>query len=279
MNFKKGIDVSRWNVIYDYKTVSENIDFAIIKATQGREVSGSGYLFTDIKFTEHLNRFTDSGIECGVYHYLTASTVDEARREAEYFCSVLRSYKNKIKLWAAVDVEEKAFLPLYDKKSLTEIVIAFCQVVKANGYTPIVYTNPDFLMNHMNNLQQYNLWLALWRNVSNVPSFEAYPNMTVWQYTGSGTLVGISGMIDLNLGFYTSEINEDGKEEMTYEKWKEYQTRYENEMKALKTDEWANESHKWVLENKISDGTYPKLWVTRQEVWTMLKRFYDKYIK
>ena len=278
MEFKKGIDVSRWSVISDYKTAAENIEFAVIKATQGRELSGSGYLFTDSRFAEHLNNFTDKGVECGAYHYLTAATVDEARREAEYFCGVLNRYKSKIKLWAAVDVEEKAFLPLYDKKSLTEIVIAFCQTVKMNGYTPIVYTNPDFLMNHMNNLTQYDLWLALWRNVNNTPSFETYPNMKIWQYTGSGTLGGVTGMVDLNLGFYSDKINEDEKD-MTYEKWKEYQARYESEIKSLKCDEWADEPRKWAVENKISDGTFPKLWVTRQEVWTMLKRFYDKYIK
>jgi|GEM_PF-1014666 Lyzozyme M1 (1,4-beta-N-acetylmuramidase) len=278
MEFKKGIDVSRWNVISDYDIVSENTNFAIVKATQGRAVSGTGYLFADPKLAEHLTSLTHHGIDCGVYHYLTAATVEEARKEAEFFCSVIDMYKPKIKLWAAVDVEEKLYLPLYDKKLLTEIVIAFCQVIKSHGYKPIVYTNPDFLTNHMNNLHQYDLWLALWRNVNNIPSFEKYPNMKVWQYSGSGTLAGINGMVDLNLGFY-DEINEEGKEEMSYDKWREYQIRYESEMKALKPDTWAVESQKWAVENKISDGTFPKLSVTRQEVWTMLKRLYDRIIK
>ena len=277
MDHKKGIDVSRWNVINDYRRVADGIDFAIVKASQGLAVSGAGYLFTDTKFAEHLTKLTNAGINCGAYHYLTAKTTEEAKREAEYFCNVLDQHRNKIKLWAAVDVEEKSYLPLYNKKLLTEIVTAFCQVTQPNGFRPIIYTNPDFLTNHMNNLLQYDLWLALWRNANNTPSPDMYPNMKVWQYTGSGSLDGISGLVDLNLGFFDLAESED--DEMSYELWKEYRLRYEEELKKMQPDDWANDSEQWVTANKISDGTYPKLNVTRQEIWTMLKRFYDKFVK
>ncbi|WIF95004.1 peptidoglycan recognition family protein [Caminicella sporogenes] len=37
---------------------------------------------------------------------------------------------------------------------------------------------------------------------------------------------------------------------------------------------WAEEAQKWVTENNISDGTRAKELVTREEIWTMLYRFY-----
>jgi len=277
MNYKKGIDISRWNVIEDYSRTAAEIDFAIVKATQGLAVSGTGYLFTDTKFAEHLNKLTNAGINCGGYHYLTAVTAEDAKREADYFCNVLDQHKGKIKLWAAVDVEEKSYLPLYNKTLLTEIVTVFCQVVERRGFRPLIYTNPDFLTNHMNNLLQYDLWLALWRNVNNLPSAEVYPNMKIWQYTGSGSIDGINGLVDMNLGFF--DMNESEDEEMSYELWKEYHRRYEEELKKMKSDDWADDAAQWVTANKISDGTYPKMQVTRQETWTMLKRIYDKFMK
>lgn len=277
MNTTKGIDVSTWNSVTDYNVVANNIDFAIVKATQGHSVTSSYYLFTDSKFATHLNGFYNAGVDCGVYHYLTAATVDEAKKEAEYFCSIILPYKNKIKLWAAVDVEEKSYLPLGNKPLLTAIVTEFCQVVESKGFKSIVYTNPDFLTNYMTNITKYDLWLALWRDISNVPSFTTYPNMKAWQYSGSGSIKGVSGAVDMDLGFYTEDESED--EEMTYEQFKTYMTQYIAEQQKSSADEWALDSKQWVVTNSISDGTYPKRWITRQEVWTMLKRLYDKFIK
>jgi N-acetyl-anhydromuramyl-L-alanine amidase AmpD len=38
---------------------------------------------------------------------------------------------------------------------------------------------------------------------------------------------------------------------------------------------WAKEAREWVMTNNISDGTNPKKETTREELWTMLHRFYQ----
>lgn len=48
--------------------------------------------------------------------------------------------------------------------------------------------------------------------------------------------------------------------------------------KANEPSEWAKEAVKWATVNKISDGTRPKDAITREEVLTLLHRFY-KYTK
>jgi len=257
--YATGIDISTHNVINDYKTAAKNIDFAIVKATQGHSVSGAYSMFTDSKFVQHLNGLADNGVECGVYHYLTAKNIDESRKEAEYFCSVIAPYKTKIKLWAAVDVEEEKYLPMENKTLLTSIVTEFCRVVQARGFKPMVYTNPNFLTYHMNNLTQYDLWLALWRDKTNIPT--AYPNMKIWQY-GLTTVPGIPAKVDGNLGFYIKEG--------------EIMDENVNKVDANKPSEWAAADWKLAQELGITDGTRPLDNVTRQEVIVMILRALGK---
>lgn len=256
MKQTNGIDVSTWNVINDYKTLANEIDFAIIKATQGKSVTGNYSMFTDSKFVGHLNGLHGAGVKCGVYHYLTASNVSEARVEAEYFCNVIQQHKNKIELWAAVDVEEQKYLPLHNKPLLTNIVTTFCQVVESKGFKPMVYTNPNFLINHMNNLKQYDLWLALWRSVNLVPSFDTYPNMKVWQYSDNGRLNGVIGAVDMNVGFF--KFDEPSVPVMS------------------KPSDWAVEDWKLAIELGITDGTRPLDTVTREECVVMILRALGK---
>lgn len=255
----KGIDISTWNVVNDYAIVANQIDFAIVKATQGHSVTGDYSYFTDSKFIRHLTGLTDKGVDCGVYHYLTAKTVDEAKREAEYFCSIIAPYKHRIKLWAAVDVEEKKYLPLNNRALLTTIVTAFCQVVESKGFKPMVYTNPDFLTNHMVNIPQYDLWLALWRDVNNVPSLTTYPNMQVWQYTSVGRVDSIVGNVDMNIGFYKTEEVTDMAND--------------NNIKDINVpSDWAKADWDMATQMGITDGTRPKANITREEAIVMIHR-------
>lgn len=248
----KGIDISTHNVIANYITAAKSIDFALIKATQGYSVSDNGkyYLFTDSKFKTHMNGFYGSNVDIGVYHYLTANNVQTAREEAEYFCKVIEPYRDRINLWAIVDVEEKKYIPLNNRALLTTIVTAFCQVVESKGFRSMVYTNPDFLTHHMVNIPQYDLWLALWRDVSRVPSIETYPNMKVWQY-GLTKINGIFDDVDGNLGFYETESESMLKD---------------------RPSGWAEKDWKFATEQGITDGTRPHDPITREEVVVMILR-------
>ena len=249
-----GIDVSVWQGTIDWaRAKSDGVDFAMIKATQGltEQANSNTYLFTDSYFIANITKAAYIGIKCGVYHYLTAKSVGEAKIEAEYFIKSIESYRKSITLYAAVDVESK-FLP-YDKNLLTEIVNVFCTYVRIKGYEPIVYTNPDFLRNRLDDISMWPLWLALWRDKENVPS--GYGDMKIWQW-GSSQVNGVVGDVDSNYGFFKLDDNGSGG------------TNPEDT-----PDEWAVEPQKWVMENGISDGTSPKQWITRQEVWTMLYRY------
>lgn len=195
---RRGIDVSTFQKTVDWNKVkAAGISFAIIKATQGKsESTPSLYLFTDSKFKTNIVKASKSGIECGVYHYLTATTVAGAKEEAAYFIKTIKPYKSYITLYAVVDVESK-YLP-NDKTLLTQIVNAFCTAVKQAGYDAMVYTNPNFLSYRLNSVSAWKLWLALWRSKTNVPTVKQYPNLTLWQW-GAEAVSGITtGNVDAN---------------------------------------------------------------------------------
>lgn len=195
---RRGIDVSTFQKAVDWANVkADGVTFAMVKATQGRSESNpSLYLFTDSRFKANIVNADKNGIECGVYHYLTATTVAGAKEEAAYFLKTIEPYKQNIKLYAAVDVESP-YLP-NDKTLLTQIVNVFCTLVKQAGYDPMVYTNPNFLTYRLNSVATWKLWLALWRNKDNVPTTKQYPNLAIWQWGGEPVKGITTGNVDAN---------------------------------------------------------------------------------
>ena len=261
---KRGIDVSVFQRSIDWAAVrASGIAFAMIKATQGRsERNAQVCLFTDPYFTENIAGAAANGLTIGVYHYLTAATPEEAKREADYFLSVIARYRKSITLYAAVDVES-GYLP-HDKAYLTNIVNVFNRAVKNAGYEPIVYTNPDFLKNRLTGIGDAKLWLALWRDKTIVPSGDEFPNLTIWQY-GAEAVNGIVGNADVN---YMIEEKREGNAMKTGEN--------RDSMPA----EWAKEAVEWAQENGILRGDEtgnPMLAqsVTREQMCVFLHRLYD----
>lgn len=201
----RGIDVSTYQGNINWSAVkSGGIDFAIVKATQGHAVNSNSYLFTDRQFANNVTGAHDVGLKVGVYHYLTAKTVKEAQTEAQHFIDTIAPYKPRIELWAAVDVEEDKYLPR-NKKLLSDIVEAFCAYVAAEGYRPMVYTNPNYLTWRLDKIPAHDLWLALWRDKTRTPT--GYDNMQIWQY-GAEAVKGINGNVDANYGYFDVAVED-----------------------------------------------------------------------
>ncbi len=195
----KGIDVSTYQGYPDWSKVrADGVEFAMVKASQGRAESSTSYLFADSKFVHNITGAPSAGVPCGVYHYLTAATAAECGREAEFFLRTIEPYREHISLYAAVDVES-VYLKAVTKPDLTAIVIRFCDAVREAGFTPIVYTNPDWLQNRLTGIGDNDLWLALWRSKSNMPT--GYNRMKIWQW-GAEKVNGILGNVDANIGCF-----------------------------------------------------------------------------
>lgn len=196
-----GIDVSYAQGRIDWPGVSaEGIDFAMVKASQGRLLSDpdSGP-FADPRFRENVEGAAAAGLSVGVYHYLCAGTAEEAAAEAEFFLSVLAPYRSKITLWAVCDAEEDRYLSR-DRETLGAVVDAFLGQVGAAGYRPMLYSNPNYLTYRLPDMRRWDLWLAYW-GASEARAL-AY-NPKIWQY-GTDAVANLR-IVDVNRGYFSLE--------------------------------------------------------------------------
>lgn len=241
----KGIDVSTYQGYPAWDRVAaDGVEFAMIKATQGKAESSSAYLFVDSKFHYNIESATSAGIRCGVYHYLTAKSADECEREALFFLQTIEPFRDRIELWAAVDVESR-HLEGMGKAELSAIVMQFCDIVRDAGYAPMVYTNPDWLRNRLAGIGDADLWLALWRDRENIPT--GYPRLKIWQW-GADYVDGINGEVDSNIGLFdvdqypsVDETVDNSVDNSVYE------------MDNTPSD-WAADAVQWAVDNGIMYG-------------------------
>lgn len=198
----KGIDVSYAQGAINWaKVKAAGVDFAMIRASRG-EVSDSRPIAQDVTFEYNITQATANGIKVGVYHYLYASSVTEARKEARFFLKTIKPYK--ITYPVVLDIEEQYQAKL-GKSSVTKIVKAFLDEVSAAGYYAMIYCNKTWLTDYldMSKLTDYDVWLAQWNTV---PTYKG--DFGIWQYSSKGIVSGIDGYVDLNISYkdYSSII-------------------------------------------------------------------------
>lgn len=207
----KGIDVSYAQGAIDWQKVkSSGIEFAMLRSSRG-PVSSTRPAAEDTTFRTNVTEATKAGIQVGVYHYLYAHSVSEAKQEAKFFIKTISPYK--ITYPVVLDVEEQSQANL-GKDKLTKIVKAFLDEVSAAGYYAMLYSNKSWLTNYldMTKLTNCEVWLAQWNTV---PTYSG--DFGMWQYTCKGIVSGIDGYVDLNLSYknYAKIIKKGGYNHLT----------------------------------------------------------------
>lgn len=194
----KIVDVSYWQHTIDWaKVKKDKVDGAILRTSYTSQSTFS--MSKDSTFVTNLKEAVKNKIAVGAYHYSQAISVVEAKKEAQYMCDILKPYKSSITLPVVCDWEFGGRLSSSKAKSLgkskcTEIVSAFCDVVKDNGYVPMLYANYSTFSNYLNLdtlKKKYLIWLAQYAS-------KASMDYDLWQYSSSGKVSGISGSVDVN---------------------------------------------------------------------------------
>ena len=189
-----GIDVSEHNGALDWaKIKASGVEFAIIR-------SGYGTSHEDKFFAKNIEGARSQGLPVGVYHFSYALDPAGAKKEAEFVLSLLRPYQGEIFLPIFYDFEYDSVA--YAKKqgvtlgreSFNAHTVAFCEVIRAAGYTPGVYYNLDYARNYVDKSRVggYVQWFAQY---AAAPSISDY---AIWQYSSSHTIPGVSGKFDAN---------------------------------------------------------------------------------
>lgn len=193
----KGIDVSIWNGKIDWKRVKESgIKFAMIRSSYGDGSSDFINNGIDEKFGYNYNEAGKVGIPRGVYHYSYATSVTEAKREAEFFLS--RIANKKFEYPVILDIEDDKVQGHLRGERLTEIARTFMEIIEGKGYYVGIYSSrywfDKFLI--MEKLSDYDVWLAEW---TNSPGYNG--NYGIWQYSSTGNIDGIEGYVDMNISY------------------------------------------------------------------------------
>ena len=188
----RGVDVSTFQGTISWGKVS-GIDFAIIRAGFGRNNYDSQAL-NNIKGCSNYN------IPFGLYWFSYALTVSDAIHEADYVCDIADKYNITFPI-IAYDWEYDSDDYAADcgvtmtSDARYQFANAFLNRVKQRGYIPILYTNYDYLNKGFRSLlNDYDVWFAY-------PSGSTAPdvtNLTIWQYSWTGSVTGINADVDMN---------------------------------------------------------------------------------
>lgn len=200
----KGIDVSAWQGIIDWKAVKNaGIQFAIIKA--GGSDDGT---YTDSKYERNYEQCKANGIPVGAYYFIgpNCTTKTDGEADAERFLKLLKGKQFEYPVY--VDIEPP--LKPANRKYNTDAVVAFCEYMEKAGYYVGVYGSTYSTFQSLvddSRLTSYAHWVAQYAN-----SCTYWDNYGIWQYTSDGWVNGISGWCDMNLCYvdYPTKIKSKG---------------------------------------------------------------------
>ena len=194
------------NQVVDVSTFQQTIDWSQVKqdGIVGAMIrAGYGFGTVDNQYRANVTGCENNGIPYGMYHYSYATNIEDAKKEAEFFINNAKGTSPSYPL--AMDVEEASQAAM-GKQALTAMILAFCDVVKAAGYQPMLYTNLNWATNYIDMSQIDNADIRVWIAQYNT-TLDYKGNYFLWQYTSSGRVAGISANVDLNyLGSDTGEI-------------------------------------------------------------------------
>lgn len=185
-----GIDISRWQGDINWGRVRQaGIAFAYMKSTEGGDHS-------DPNFQRYWREAAAAGIPRGAYHYYYFCR--SGAEQAAWFIRNVPRERGALPL--VLDLEWthsktcRTRPPAHVVKREAEI---FMQIVgQYYGQRPIIYTTVDFYRDNRLGDMRAEFWL---RSVADHPRM-TYPGQrwSFWQYTGTGSVPGISGNVDLN---------------------------------------------------------------------------------
>lgn len=198
-----GIDVSYYQGNIDWKKVKNSgVEFVIIRVGY-RGYGSAGTLVEDPKFKTYLDGATKAGLKVGVYFYTQAITTAEAQAEAKFVLDRIKGYSLQMPVYydiESVDYDtgrlDSAGL---SKAQKTALCTAFCDTIIKSGYSAGVYANYTWLNYYIDGAglgKKYPIWLAHYTSNTNYDQ-----RMDMWQYSGSGTVSGISAYTDVNVWY------------------------------------------------------------------------------
>ncbi len=174
-----GVDVSSYQGKIDWHTLAEQIDFAYIKATEGKSYIDECYYY-------NAENALKENIKVGAYHFFSFGS--SGAEQGENFVKTLRGFD--FSLAPCIDVE---LYGEYKKnpRSVESVKKDFDDLVlllqNSLGQKPIVYTTPVTYFKYKDIFKGCDLWIR------DVYFYPFYADFSIWQYSDKGKIDGYKG--------------------------------------------------------------------------------------
>jgi len=192
-----GLDVSSYQPQIDWQQVREaGYEFVMIRIG-GRGYGEDGNLFPDIMAKNHYEGAKEAGLKVGAYFFSQATDTDEALEEARFALKLLEGWE--LDLPVAYDwefISNEARTAYTDQHTVAMCSQVFCNEMQAAGFQPMVYFGLWYGYPYFEYLMEYPVWIALYTE-----KLEYAYRFDMWQYTGSGSVPGVKGDVDINIYF------------------------------------------------------------------------------
>lgn len=191
-----GIDISEHQGVIDWEKVAGQIDFAFIRL--GYRGYTEGNLAMDARYSTNMQGATENDVPVGIYFYSQATTYEEGAEEANFVLNQLGDYSlaYPIVLDREDPMQEDARTNNLSVEEHTQAALGFLETIAASGHKVMMYTNRTYyaLYLDLEQIYQYPIWYAQYADEPDWPY-----EFSIWQYTESGVVPGVSGFVDLNL--------------------------------------------------------------------------------
>ncbi len=196
----QGIDVSHWQGAINWTSVrNAGIQFAWIKATEGTS-------YKDPRFNTNYPAAYHAGVIRGAYHFALPN-VSGGAAQATYFATNGGGWsRDNLTLPGVLDIEHNPYGAMCYGLSTTQMrtwITDFYNAYKARtGRDVVIYTTASWWNTCTGNWTgmygKSPLWVAHWTSNATPTLPSGFPTWTVWQYTSTGSVSGVSGNVDRN---------------------------------------------------------------------------------
>ena len=181
----RGIDISHWQQGLDVGNIlMDGLEFVILKITDGGA-------YTDQSAAFNYTKAKTAGIPAGGYCYSHAVNAPQARAEAAHILDTIMGFPMPLGLYLDVEEPEQLALP---HDVLMNVLIAWCDAIRAAGYIPGVYGSEGTLWAKIRPEElpeDVLIWVAHYGKEPAIPC-------DIWQSSDRGVFPGYVGPVDVN---------------------------------------------------------------------------------
>ena len=179
-----GIDLSHYQGEVFWETVGDNTKMAYVylKATEGGDR-------IDERYERNIEMAQRHGLKVGSYHFFRPKS--PLQLQLQNFMTQCRPGEQD--LLPMIDIETTGGLSTHE---FCDSLITFLGMVeKAYHQAPLLYTYRNFYNKHLQGkVDDYKLMIAMYTEEE--PVLDDGRDITMWQYTSKGRIVGVRGYVD-----------------------------------------------------------------------------------